>query len=127
MGEGTSFTFMKQFRFLDWNIYTLAQDLFIEISALVRTIPREYRFDLGSQLNRAAFSVILNIAEGSGKKTDADLKRFLDIALGSLYEVRAAVDTLCKINILDALQQKGIREKTETLARQIGGFKRSLD
>lgn len=85
---------MKQFRFLDWKIYLSAQSLFQEVLAVTRKLPKEYRFDVGSQLIRSSFSVVLNIAEGSGKKSDKDLGRFLDISLGSLYETLAALHTL---------------------------------
>ena len=60
----------------------------------VKKLPKEYRFELGSQIVRAGISVILNIAEGSGKATDKELNRYFNIALGSLNETLAAVDIL---------------------------------
>ncbi len=49
-------------------------------------LPKEEKYELASQLQRAALSVPLNIAEGCGRYTDKDFAHFLDNALGSLNE-----------------------------------------
>ncbi|MBC7829094.1 MAG: four helix bundle protein [Chitinophagaceae bacterium] len=51
------------------------------------TFPKDERYELTSQLLRAALSVPLNIVEGCGKFTDKDITRFLDNSLGSTNEV----------------------------------------
>jgi len=118
---------MNQFRFLEWKIYTDAQSLFSLVLKIVKKLPKEYRFEIGAQLVRSALSVVLNIAEGSGKKSDKELGRYLDIALGSLYETLACVDT-CKSESLVALSEfQLVKEKITEIANQIGGFKRKID
>ena len=47
-----------------------------------------------SQLIRSSLSIVLNIAEGSGKNSDKELNRYIEISLGSLSELLAAVDVL---------------------------------
>src|SRR3972149_7164969 len=91
---------MRKFRFLEWQVYRDCQVLFTLILKLVRKLPKEYRFELGSQLIKSTFSVILNIAEGSGKTSDRELNRYFDISLGSLFEVLASVDTLKRNKLL---------------------------
>ena len=64
-----------------------ADDLFIELHLLSRGFPAIERFELASQLRRAAFSVPANIAEGYGRHTTGEKLQFLQIACGSLAEV----------------------------------------
>ena len=47
---------------------------------------------LGDQLERAAASIVLNLAEGSGRRTKADQAKFFHIAFGSLRECQAVLD-----------------------------------
>ena len=67
----------------------------LELAALVHTVteqlPRGYGF-LCDQLRRAAASVALNFAEGSGKRSRADRQRYFLTAKGSAYEVAAGLD-----------------------------------
>ena len=54
-------------------------------------MPPEEKYELGSQLRRAVFSIPANIAEGSAKATNAHKKVYLENALGSSYEVETAL------------------------------------
>lgn len=117
---------MNQFRFLEWPVYCSAQELFTATTALVQSLPKEYRYDIGSQLVRSSFSVILNIAEGSGKSSDKEMNRFLEISLGSLYETLAAVETLKVMRLVKEEEFVSIHEMASSVAKQIGGFKKKL-
>lgn len=117
---------MKKFRFLEWEVYQDAQGLFTSILKIVRKLPKEYRFEIGSQLVRSVFSIILNIAEGSGKASDKELNRFIEIALGSLYETLAALDTLRKMNFLTDREFQQLFQNIDSIANQLGGFKKKI-
>jgi four helix bundle protein len=56
------------------------------------------------QLERASMSIVLNIAEGSGRKSSADRSRFFTIAMGSLLECGALLDLLRIRRISDAVR-----------------------
>lgn len=58
-----------------------------DVYLLLEKFPSDERFGLVSQIKRATISISSNIAEGSGRYTKKDFSRFLDIALGSCYEV----------------------------------------
>ncbi len=78
---------MKQFR-----TYQLAITFYRESQTL------KLDYHLKDQLLRAASSVVLNLAEGSGKRTFKDKRRFYDIAFGSLRECQAIIELSDKPN-----------------------------
>ncbi len=118
---------MDKFRFVNWKVYQESQELFTFILKLVKKIPKEYRFELGSQVIRSSFSIILNIAEGSGKSSDKELNRFFEIALGSVYETMAATDTLLHNKFITQDEFANVVQKADSISKQIGGFKKKLD
>lgn len=118
---------MKQFRFRGWRVYKDAQTLYSLLLNIVRKMPKEFRFELGSQLLRSGSSIILNIAEGSGKQSEKELNRFIENALGSAYETMANIDIL---NINQLIEVRDFTNAEILIARictQLGGFKKKLD
>ena len=69
---------------------------------------------LGDQLRRAALSVPLNIAEGTGKPTVADRKRFSGIARGSAMECGAILDA-CRV--LELADEQAVLEGKKLIVR----------
>lgn len=117
---------MQQFRFLEWEVYKDSQELYTFIHILVKKVPKEYRFELGSQILRSASSVILNIAEGSGKESEKELNRFIEISLGSLYETLANLDILRMNGLIDEGEFVIGKKKVASICNQLGGFKKTL-
>src|SRR5687768_14693870 len=76
---------MRDYKKLD--VWRKSHELYMHIKKkIVTKFPREERFELTSQLLRAALSIPLNIVERCGKFTDKDFTRFLDNSLGSTNE-----------------------------------------
>ena len=117
---------MKKFRFLEWKVYNDSQELCTDILNIVKKMPKEHRFELGSQIIRSSLSVVLNIAEGSGKESDKELNRYIEIALGSLYETLAGTDTLKRNLLIDSKEFNNIHDKISTICSQLGGFKKKI-
>ena len=76
---------MLPFQKLD--AWRLSHEFALAIREETKSWPREERFGLTEQLRRAALSIPTNIAEGQAKRGARELRRFLDIGLGSFSEV----------------------------------------
>ena len=76
---------MRDFRQIQ--VWEKAHQLTLEIYQVTARFPKEELYGLTSQLRRAAASIAANIAEGFGRGGDVELARFLQIAMGSAYEV----------------------------------------
>jgi four helix bundle protein len=117
---------MNEFRFLDWNVYKDSKGLVKEIYIITNTFPPNFKYDLGSQLNKSAVSIVLNIAEGSGKNSDKELNRFFDIAIGSVYETIAGLDLMYENGLIQKEKFEQLIERCKNIARQLGSFKKKL-
>jgi four helix bundle protein len=73
--------------FKNLKVWSKAHELTLAIYRTTRKFPREEIYGLTSQIRRAAASVGANIAEGCGRRSDPELKRFVQIARGSASEL----------------------------------------
>jgi len=79
-----------------------ADDLFIKLHKLtLQSFPKIERFELSSQIRRAAYSVAANIVEGYGRRQPRDRLHFLNIAESSLAEVAYCVHAASRLGYID--------------------------
>ncbi len=71
----------------DLDCWKLSVDLVIDVYKLTSDFPMNEKFNLVSQINRAAVSIPSNIAEGSARQSDKEMIQFLHVALGSAAEL----------------------------------------
>ncbi len=74
------------------DVYKEVSDLVKEESIISVLLPAEEKFNIVSQIRRAALSATLNLAEGCSRKSATERKRFFEISRGSLIEVDAAFE-----------------------------------
>ncbi len=80
------------------DVYRVAVEL---TEALMATLPRKGHAELRDQLDRASTSVVLNIAEGAGRTSLTDKRRFYEVAKGSTTECAAVLDLLRIRGVVD--------------------------
>ena len=78
------------------------------------------------QFRRAAFSIMLNIAEGSGRYTKPDKRNFYVIARGSTFECVAIIDYLKEIQVLSDHRYNEFYSQLEELSKMLFSIIRSL-
>lgn len=104
----------------------LALDYVKTIYSLRKNLPDRERFNLVSQIERAATSIVLNIAEGSTGQSDQEQNRFLGLALRSYLETIACLDLIERFDYLPGTEIDSLREQGHTLFVKLSAFRKAL-
>ena len=76
---------MRNFR--KYEVWQLSHKLVLKVYELTSEFPSSEKFQLVTQMQRAAYSIPANFSEGCGRHSDKDFNRFIQIALGSAHEL----------------------------------------
>lgn len=114
------------FRFENLKIWHMARAYAKTVYVLTSRFPHKEDYGLTSQMNRAAHSITLNIAEGSAKKSGKHFDLFLDNAVGSVFETVSGGFQALDQNYIDQSQLDQLYAEGETLAKSINAFRRTL-
>jgi four helix bundle protein len=93
---------------------------------LTKSFPKDEVYGLSSQLRRASVSIASNIAEGRARATDRDFGHFLNIALGSTYEVQTQLLLANRMKIGDEAMRKKAESLCVETSKMLGAFLQSL-
>jgi len=77
--------------FKNYRVWHKSMALARQVYSLAKCLPNEERFVLAQQIRRSAISIPSNIAEGCGRESDREFKRFIEIALSSAFELETQV------------------------------------
>ncbi|MEQ6166173.1 MULTISPECIES: four helix bundle protein [unclassified Ekhidna] len=117
---------MKNFKQL--MIWQKGMEIWKEVYLLSKELPTEEKYGIVSQINRASFSIPANIAEGSSRDSKKDFARFLQIALGSSFELETF---LIGIKMLELTTSENdvdrILELVDEEQKMIMSFKNKVD
>jgi four helix bundle protein len=114
------------FRFEKLDVWHRAIEHAGQVYAITQSFPDNERLGLTSQLRRSAVSVSANIAEGSGRSSDIDFARFIEIAYGSLMEVVSHASIVKLQGMLPAHTFDKLYEQADELARMLSGLRSTL-
>ena len=116
----------ETYKFQKLYVYQLALDYIDTIYGIISDLPNQERYNLVSQIRRAAVSVALNIAEGSTSQSDAEQRRFLGLALRSYIETIACIDIMERQDYFPSEVLKSIRNQGHQLFIKIVAFRKKL-
>jgi len=117
---------MAKSDFENLKVHQMSESLADEIWDMVLGWDRFARDTVGSQIVRAADSIGANIAEGSGRGSFQDNRRFIRIARGSLKETQHFLRRAYKRKLLDDHQVNKIKPLVDNLAPMLNGYLRSI-
>ncbi|MBI5299238.1 MAG: four helix bundle protein [Deltaproteobacteria bacterium] len=115
---------MKDFREL--KIWEKSHKLSLCIYKITKDFPKEELYGLTSQIRRACTSIATNIAEGCGRDSDAELHRFLVIAMGSASEVEYLLLLSNDLNLIHRSNYLQLNEDIIEIKRMLGSFIQKL-
>lgn len=107
-------------------VYQLSEKLADEVWAMVLDWPQFARETVGKQIVRSADSVGANIAEGTGRGSYQDNRRFVRIARGSLNETRHWLRRAFRRNLLDEKKIADLKAILDELAPRLNAYLNSI-
>ncbi|MEQ3662412.1 MAG: four helix bundle protein [Flavobacterium sp.] len=111
---------MKTFRELF--IWQKSMNLVTKVYTYTNHFPKDEVFGLTSQIRRCSVSIPSNIAEGFGRESNKEYLRFLNISLGSLFELQTQLEIAKNIHYLDDEKFNEIYENTREIERMLVSF-----
>ena len=107
-------------------IWQLSIDLAKLVYISTKDFPKSEIYGLTSQIRRAAVSIPSNIAEGSGRNTDKDFARFLDIAIGSSFELETQIEIAFLLEYIEKDIYEQLIQNCSQLQKMIYSFRKKL-
>lgn len=105
--------------FEDLDIYKESYKLALEIYKITKMYPKDEIYSLTSQIRRASTSITLNIAEGYGRLSKEDFKRFLKISLGSNNETITLLKFSKDLNYIKTEEYNELVKDYKVLSKKI--------
>jgi four helix bundle protein len=87
------------------DVYAIALDFLVFANGLIESLPRG-RSHLADQFTRASTSIVLNLAEGAGKLSKADKRRYYLTARGSATESAALLDVCLRLKLVGEAEHR---------------------
>jgi len=108
--------------FKDLKIWSRSIELVDQVYDLVKDLPLDERFGLNTQIKRSVVSIPSNIAEGSSRKTEKEFSRFLEIALGSSFELETQLIIISRRQLLDESKTRVVLDELNQIQKMLSSF-----
>ena len=115
-----------QFSFEKLDVWKESMSLVKEIYKMTKKFPDEERYGIISQIQRAAVSIPVNIAEGRGRQHTKEQIQFLYTSRGSLYEVITLLKLSLSLDFIKQEQYDSAIDRCENILRKLSGLINAL-
>ena len=115
---------MHQFKELE--IWKRSRLFCSQIYAITSKFPSDEKFGLTNQLRRASVSIPSNIAEGSSRNSNKDFARFLEIAIGSAYEIETQLLIALDLGFIKTDELDKLLIELSEIIKMISRFRSNL-
>jgi four helix bundle protein len=112
--------------FKDLLVWQKAMDLALRIYHVTESFPNSEKFNLIVQMQRAAVSIPSNISEGCGRNSKAVFKNFLDIAIGSSYELETQIILSSRFRYFNEGVSTELLKMTAEVQKMLNGLNNSI-
>ena len=115
----------KRHNYKNLKIWMLGIEITYDVFKIIDDFPKEEKFGLAAQISRCSISIPSNIAEGSSR-TDKSFSHFLDISLGSSFELETQLIIAGKRKYISKEQLNKIEYKIAEFQKMTIGFQNKL-
>lgn len=111
----------------DLEVWQESVELSVAGYGLTRTFPKDEQYGLTSQLRRAAVSIASNIAEGYGRASRQDFRRFTAVARGSTLEVQTQLTIAARLDLAEENEMRPVMARAERVGKMLWGLMTRLN
>lgn len=111
---------MRNFKELE--VWKESRVLTKDIYLLINFLPKDEKFGLISQIRRCVISIASNIAEGAAKDSQKDFLRYLQISLGSSFELESHLILCVDLELISKTQIENHLENIERIQKRISSL-----
>jgi len=114
-------------QFKNLKVWQRSKDLALQIYDSTIGFPISEKYSLVNQMRKSAVSVPSNIAEGAGRSSKGDFKRFIRIAMGSSYELETQLIIASELGFLTGKDAFETLNELNEIQKMLTGLEKSLD
>jgi four helix bundle protein len=115
---------MRDFR--KYDVWVLSHELVLEVYKITSKFPDSEKFQLTTQMQRAAYSIASNFCEGCGRDSDKDFNRFVQIALGSAHELEYFFILAKDLSFISDQNQEELLEMVNGIKKKLYNLSKKL-
>ncbi|RKR13204.1 four helix bundle protein [Maribacter vaceletii] len=105
-----------------YTVWELGHEITLLIYKLTSSFPKEELYSLTSQMRRASYSIPSNIAEGCGRESNQEFKRYLTIARGSASELEYFLILVKDLNLIELNDFKNLSDSANKIKRSLNNL-----